>query len=61
MSELVLDRLQLLFREERERSDPRPQGRPARILVDPSGKIRIGDSVPGSEPGAAEVKPSVFA
>jgi hypothetical protein len=66
MSELVLDRLELLFRERHEPRDPRPRGRPrgrpSRILVDPSGKIRIGDSVPGGEgPGVAEVKTSVFA
>lgn len=62
MSDLVLDRLQLLFREQREPRAPRPAGRPPRILVDPSGRIRIGDSVPENEgPGLAEVKPDLFA
>jgi hypothetical protein len=62
MSELVLDRLQLLFREHREGRAERPRGHPPKILVDPTGKIRIGDPGRGDEaPGLAEVKPAVFA
>jgi hypothetical protein len=62
MSELVLDRVQLLFRESRNPDTARPRQRPQRIFVDPSGRLRIGDSVPETEgPGLAEVKPDLFA
>ncbi len=59
--DLVLDRLQLLFRAYREQRDTL-RSRPARILVDPGGRIRIGDPERRDEgPGLAEVKPDVFA
>jgi hypothetical protein len=60
MSELVLDRVQF-FRERREDGE-RPRGRPARIFVDPNGRLHVGDSVPKTEgPGLSEIRPAVFA
>jgi hypothetical protein len=62
MAELVLDRVQFLLRENREGGPERPRQRPQKIFVDPSGRIRFGDSVPENEgPGLSEVHQAVFA
>ncbi|BDG02955.1 hypothetical protein [Anaeromyxobacter oryzae] len=62
MAEIVLDRIQFLLRENRERGDDRPRGRPQKIFVDPGGRIRIGDTVPNDDrPGLSEVHQAVFA
>ncbi len=62
MAELVLDRVQLLLRENREGGDPRPRTRPRRLFVDPGGRIRLGDAVPeGEGPGLADVPQALFA
>ena len=62
MAELVLDRVQLLLRENRKGGNDRPRERPLKIFVDPDGRIRLGDDVPENEgPGLSEVHQSVFA
>ncbi len=62
MAELVLDRVQLLLRENRQRGDDSPRERPRKIFVDPGGRIRVGDAVPENEgPGLSEVHQAVFA
>lgn len=62
MSEDVLQRLELLLREDRDRGDDRPRERPRKVFVDPGGRIRLGDSVPENEgPGLSEVHQGVFA
>ncbi|HEY6005668.1 MAG TPA: hypothetical protein VIV57_22500 [Anaeromyxobacter sp.] len=62
MSETVLQRLELLLREDRERGDDRPPERARKVFVDPGGRIRLGDSVPENEgPGLSEVHRGVFA
>ncbi|HET7824285.1 MAG TPA: hypothetical protein VFK90_03085 [Anaeromyxobacter sp.] len=62
MSETVLQRLELLLREDRERGDDRPRERARKVFVDPGGRIRIGDTVPENEgPGLSEIHPGVFA
>jgi hypothetical protein len=62
MSETVLQRLQLLLREGRDRGEDRPCERAKKVFVDPGGRIRVGDSVPENEgPGLSEVHQGVFA
>ena len=62
MAELVLDRVQFLLRDTRADGIDRPLARSQRILVDPAGRIRIGDSVPDDDrPGLAELRQNVFA
>ena len=63
MSETVLQRLELLLREDRDRGgDARPRERAKKVFVDPGGRIRLGDSVPENEgPGLSEVHQGVFA
>jgi hypothetical protein len=61
MSELVLDRVQLLFRENRE-GVGRPRARPGKVFVDPDGRLHIGDAVPKDDrPGLAEIRQKTFA
>jgi hypothetical protein len=62
MSESVLNRLEVLLRDGRERGDapPREQGR--KVFVDPGGRIRVGDAVHQDDrPGLSEIPPGVFA
>lgn len=62
MSDTVLERLELLLRESREQGEERPRERARKVFVDPGGRIRLGDSVPGTEgPGLSEVHQAVFA
>lgn len=62
MSEMVLDRVQLLLRDNRGRGETQPHDRPRKIFVDPDGHIRLGDRVPVNDrPGLAEVPQKTFA
>jgi hypothetical protein len=62
MSDAVLDRLELLLRESREKGEALPRERARKVFVDPGGKIRIGDDVPETDgPGLSEVHQAVFA
>lgn len=62
MSDTVLDRLELLLRDAREKGEPAPRERARKVFVDPGGKIRLGDAVPENEgPGLSEVHQAVFA
>ena len=62
MSDAVLDRLELLLRESRDRGEELPRERARKVFVDPGGKIRIGEDVPSTEgPGLSEVHQAVFA
>ena len=62
MSDTVLERLELLLRESRDRGEERPRERARKVFVDPGGRIRLGDSVPATEgPGLSEVHQAVFA
>jgi hypothetical protein len=62
VSDTGLDNVMFLFRANRERGDDRPRERPQRIFVDPSGRLRVGDSVPATEgPGLSEVPRKTFA
>jgi hypothetical protein len=62
MSDTVMQRLELLLREDRERGEGRPRERARKVFVDPGGKIRLGDALPENEgPGLSEVHQGVFA
>lgn len=62
MSDTVLDRVQLLLRESREKGEELPRERARKVFVDPSGRIRLGDDVPDAEgPGLSEIHHAVFA
>jgi hypothetical protein len=62
MSDTVLQRLELVLREGRERGEERPRERARKVFVDPGGKIRLGDAVPENDgPGLSEVHQGVFA
>jgi len=62
MSDVVLDRVQLLLRESREKGEDLPRERSRKIFVDPSGRIHFGEDRPESEgPGLSEIPQSVFA
>ena len=62
MSDTVLERLELLLRESRDRGEELPRERSRKVFVDPGGRIRIGDDVPESEgPGLSEIHQAVFA
>lgn len=62
MSDTVLERLELLLRENREQGQERPPQRARKVFVDPGGRIRLGDAVPeGEGPGLSEVHQAVFA
>ena len=62
MADTVLDRLELLLRENRDKGEPLPRERARKVLVDPGGRIRIGDDVPETEgPGLSEIHQAVFA
>jgi hypothetical protein len=62
MSDAVLDRLQLLLRENREQGEELPRERARKVFVDPGGRIRIGDDVPATDgPGLSEIHQGVFA
>jgi len=62
MSDAVLDRLELLLRESREKGEELPRERARKVFVDPGGRIRLGDATPQDEgPGLSEVHQSVFA
>jgi hypothetical protein len=62
MSDIVMQRLELLLREDRERGDEQPRERARKVFVDPGGRIRLGDTVPENDgPGLSEVHQGVFA
>jgi hypothetical protein len=62
MSESVLNRLEGLLREGRERGDEQPRERARKVFVDPGGTIRVGDAVPADDrPGLSEIHQGVFA
>ncbi len=62
MSDTVLDRLELLLRESRDRGEELPRERARKVFVDPGGRIRLGDDVPETDgPGLSEVHQAVFA
>lgn len=61
MSDAVLDRIQLLLRESREKGEDLPRERARKVFVDPGGKIRIGDSPETEGPGLSEIHQAVFA
>ena len=62
MSDTVMERLELLLREDRERADEQPRERARKVFVDPGGRIRLGDSVPENDgPALSEVHQGVFA
>ena len=62
MSETVLQRLELLLREGRDRGEDRPRERARKVFVDPGGRIRLGDDGPETEgPGLSEIHHAVFA
>ena len=61
MSDTVLERLELLLREDRERDDDRPRERARKVFVDPGGRIRLGDTVPENEGPLSEIHRGVFA
>ncbi len=62
MSDAVLDRLELLLRESRDKGEELPRERARKVFVDPGGRIRIGDEVPDTEgPGLSEIHQGVFA
>lgn len=62
MSDAVLDRLQLLLRDTREKGDTQPRERARKVFVDPGGRIRLGDAVPQNDgPGLSEIHQAVFA
>jgi hypothetical protein len=62
MSDLVLDRVSFLLRDNRVRGETQPHDRPRKIFVDPDGRIRFGDRVPTDDrPGLAEVPQKTFA
>lgn len=62
MSETVLQRLEVVLREGRDRGEDRPRERARKVFVDPGGRIRLGDTVPENDgPGLSEVHQGVFA
>ncbi|HEU4382620.1 MAG TPA: hypothetical protein VFR85_03865 [Anaeromyxobacteraceae bacterium] len=62
MSDTVLEPLEILLRESRERGEEQPRQRARKVFVDPGGRIRLGDAVPeGEGPGLSEVHQAVFA
>ena len=62
MSDTVLERLEILLRESRDRGEDQPRLRARKVFVDPGGRIRLGDAVPeGEGPGLSEVHQAVFA
>jgi hypothetical protein len=62
MSQPVLDRLRDVVLDNRRRSDERPSEKARQVLVDPSGRIVIGDAVDEEERlPLSEVHQAVFA
>lgn len=62
MSDTVLERLELLLRDTRDKGEEQPRERARKVFVDPGGRIRLGDAVPSTEgPGLSEVHQAVFA
>lgn len=62
MSDAVLDRLELLLRDSREKGEELPRERARKVFVDPGGRIRLGDDVPETDgPFLSEVHQAVFA
>ncbi len=62
MADTVMQRLELLLREDRERGDEQPRERARKVFVDPGGRIRLGDAVPENDGLAlSEVPQGVFA
>lgn len=62
MSQPVLDRLRDVVLDNRQRRDDRPSEKSRQVLVDPSGRILIGDAVDDEERlPLSEVHQAVFA
>ncbi|OFX23464.1 MAG: hypothetical protein A2V77_23275 [Anaeromyxobacter sp. RBG_16_69_14] len=62
MSQTVLDKLHDVVLDNRQRRDDRPREKGRQVLVDPSGRIVIGDAVQDDErPQLSEVHQAVFA
>ncbi len=62
MSQPVLDKLRDVVLDNRQRRDDRPAERSRQVLVDPSGRILIGDAVGDEERlPLSEVHQAVFA
>ncbi len=61
MSDVVLDRVQSLLRESREKGETLPRERSRKVFVDPGGRIHFGDSPETEGPGLSEIHQSVFA
>jgi hypothetical protein len=62
MSQPVLDKLRDVVLDNRRRRDDRPTERSRQVLVDPSGRILIGDGVSDEERlPLSEVHQAVFA
>ncbi len=62
MSQAVLDRLRDVVLDNRRRRDDRPSEKGRQVLVDPSGRILIGDAVDDEERlPLSEVHQAVFA
>ena len=62
MSQPVLDKLRDVVIDNRQRRDERPTEKRRQVLVDPSGRIVIGDAVDDEErQPLSEVHQAVFA
>ena len=62
MSQPVLDRLRDVVLDNRQRRDEQPSEKGRQVLVDPSGRILIGDAVDDEERlPLSEVHQAVFA
>ena len=62
MSQPVLDKLRDVVLDNRQRRDERPGEKGRQVLVDPSGRIHIGDAVDDEERlPLSEVHQAVFA
>ncbi len=62
MSDAVLDRLQGIVLDNRRTGDAAPREKRKKVFVDPGGRIRIGDDLPGDEGHQlSEVHQAVFA
>jgi hypothetical protein len=61
MSQTVLEKLRDVVLDNRRRRDDRPTDRRRQVLVDPSGRIVIGDGVDEERQPLSEVHQAVFA
>jgi hypothetical protein len=61
MSQSVLDKLRDVVLDNRQRRDDRPADRRRQVLVDPNGRIVIGDPLDEERLPLSEVHQAVFA